>query len=143
MRDSSLRRSTWLTVSAIAAALGCGCRSSSVKIARTWAGVTAGVFPPQAQPLHLQEPQRYQRQGDVVMPAHPTADLVVVQADLLVALAEQLLDPMPRAMHPGQADARRRVGIAQGVPRPRRGLATTQHRQPLAGAHVTVLVLGL
>src|SRR2546421_13014309 len=116
MRASSLRRNTLLTTTAIAAALGRGCRSNSVKIARTCAGVTAGVFPPQLQSLQLEEPQRHQRQGHMVMPTHPTADFVVIQADLLVALREQLLDPVPRPMHLRHLPPPRRVGVAQRVP---------------------------
>src|SRR5438477_1542674 len=77
MRASSLRRSTPLTTSATRAGLGLGSWSSSVKIARTWGTVTAGVFPPQPQPLGLQEPQGQKRQRHVVVPAHPAAHLVV------------------------------------------------------------------
>ena len=91
MRASSLRRSTWLTTSAIRAGPGLGSRSSSVKSCRTWGTVTAGVFSPQPLPLDLEEPQGQQRQGHVMMPAHPTADLVVPQAHLPLGLLQQLL----------------------------------------------------
>ena len=46
MRDSSLRRSVRLTNSATWSSPGAGLRNNSVKIARTCAPVTAGVFPP-------------------------------------------------------------------------------------------------
>src|SRR6266404_991576 len=117
MRVSSLRRSTWLTTSATRAALGLGSWSNSVKIARTCGTVTAGVFSPQPQPLGLQEPQRQQRQRHVVMPAHPTAHLVVVQPDLALALLEHLLDPVAGRMHPRHLATPRLPRVGQRVPR--------------------------
>src|SRR5579872_3697875 len=96
MRDSSLRRRTALTTAAIRSASGAGSRSSSVNTCRTWDAVTAGVFPPQTQTLGLQEPQRQQRQGHVVLPAHPTAHLVLGQPHLLLALLQPLRDALPR-----------------------------------------------
>src|SRR5215813_8514483 len=105
MRDSSLRRRTALTVAAIRSAVGAGSRSSSVNTCRTCDAVTAGVFPPEAQPLQLQEPQRQQRQRHVVLPAHPTPDLVMGQPDLLLALFQPLLDAVPRPVHPRQLPA--------------------------------------
>src|SRR3954447_3039946 len=92
MRASSLRRKTRLTDSAISRAVGGRLRSNSVKIARICATVTAGVFPPHPPALQDEEPQRQQRERDVVMPAHPTADLGVRQAHLPLALPEHLLD---------------------------------------------------
>src|SRR5438445_236179 len=50
MRASSLRRSTWLTSSAICRALGGGSRSSRANTARICGSVRAGVFPPQPPP---------------------------------------------------------------------------------------------
>ena len=98
MRASSLRRSTPLTTSATRAGLGLGSWSSSVKIARTWGTVTAGVFPPQPQPLGLQEPQGQKRQRHVVVPAHPAAHLVVPQPHLPFARLQQFLDAVPLAL---------------------------------------------
>src|SRR5919201_5135920 len=143
MRASSLRRSTRLTASAIAPGLGGSGRNSSVKIARTWATVTAGVFPPQPQPLTLQEPQGYERQRHLVMPADPTTHLVMVQTDRAIALSEQFLDAVPAPMHLRHVAAPRRVGVAERVPGLRLGFATAEHRQALAGADAAVGVLGL
>src|SRR4051812_24832578 len=112
MRASSLRRKTRLTDSAISRAVGAGLRSNSVKIARIWDTVTAGVFPPEPLPLQYQEPQRQQRQRDVVMPPHPAPDLVMRQPHLALALLEHLLDPVPARPRPhllGQRGLRRRV----------------------------------
>src|SRR5437588_4333823 len=117
MRDSSLRRSTWLTASAIAAASGWGWRSKAVKSARTCAAVTAGVFPPQPQPLQLQEPQGQQRQSHVVLPAHPTAYLILRQADLLLALLQTLLDAVSPAVHLRQLPTPRLPRVGQRIPR--------------------------
>src|SRR5579872_7625737 len=98
MRASSLRRSTALTAAAISTNRGRGRRSNSVKISRTCGTVSAGFFPPQPQPLQLQEPQRQQGERHVVLPPRPTAHLVVVQPHLLVALLEQLLHLVPRPL---------------------------------------------
>ncbi len=68
-------------------------------ICRIWGTVTAGVFPPKP-PLQAQEPQRQERQRHVVVPADPTADLVMIQTGLAVAGLEKLLDPVPLALHP-------------------------------------------
>src|SRR3954452_22695947 len=122
MRDSSLRRSTWLTTAAIRAALGAGSRSRSVNTARTCGTVTAGVFPPPPQPLHLQEPQRQQRQRHVVVPAHPAAHLVVPKPYLLLAFFQQPLHPVPLPVYPRQLPALALAGVGQRVPRPRRRL---------------------
>src|SRR6266852_4491813 len=143
MRASSLRRSTSLTTAATRAALGLGSWSSSVKIARTCGTVTAGVFPPQPQPLGLQEPQRQKRQRHVVVPADPTAHLVVAPPDLALALLERLLDPVAAAMHPRHLPTPRLPRVGQGVPRRRLLLATSDHRQALARPDVAVLLLGL
>src|SRR5437763_12693906 len=119
MRDSSLRRSTALTTAAIRSTLAAGARSNSVNTARTCGTVTAGVFPPQPQPLPLQEPQRQQRQRHVVVPAHPTPHLVVLQPYFPVPFLQQLLDPVTRPMHPGHLRTPRLTRVAQRVPRPR------------------------
>ncbi len=96
----------------MSAALGGSGRSNSVKIARTCATVTAGVFPPQAQSLALQKPQRQQRQRHMMMPADPTAYLIMVQTDLAIALREEFLDLVPCAMHLGDLAAPRVVRVA-------------------------------
>src|SRR4051812_44674815 len=98
MRDSSLRRNTALTTAVIRSTLGLGSFSSSVNTARTCGTVRAGVFPPQSQPLGLQEPQGQQRQRHVMAPAYPTAHLIVRQTHLLLALLQPLLNPVPRPM---------------------------------------------
>src|SRR3954447_3519199 len=106
MRASSLRRKTRPTDSAISHAVGGRLRSNSVKIARICATVTAGVFPPHPPTLQDEEPQGQQRQRDVVMPAHPTADLVMSQAHLPLALLQHLLDLVPARPCPHQFDQR-------------------------------------
>src|SRR4051812_1776006 len=122
MRDSSLRRSTRLTCSAICSGLGGGSRRSWLKICRTWGGVTAGVFSPQPAPLQRQEPQRHKCQGHVVVPAHPATHFVVPQAALAFPFLEPLLDPVPLAMPPPQGGPPLLpAGIADGVPRLRLG----------------------
>src|SRR5438093_450734 len=132
MRASSLRRSTCVTTSAIRSALAAGSLNNSVNTARTCGTVTAGVFPPQPQPLHLQEPQRQQRQRHVVVPAHPAAHLVMPQPHLALALLQQLLHAVPPAVRPRQLPALRLAGVAQRVPRPWLLLAAAQHHQALA-----------
>src|SRR5919197_396610 len=120
MRASSLRRSTRLTSAAICPGPGGGRLSSWLNTWRTWAGVTAGVFPPQPPPLPRQEPQRQQRQRHVVVPAHPRTHLVLPQADLALALPEHLLHPVPLAVYPHQRGQRLLPdGVAHAVPRPR------------------------
>src|SRR5437868_14944741 len=91
MRDSSLRRSTRLTCSAICSGLGGGVRSNWLKICRTWGGVKAGVFFPQPTALQRQEPQGQQRQGHVMVPTNPAPYLVLRQADLAFAFLQHLL----------------------------------------------------
>src|SRR5262245_56441464 len=118
MRASSLRRSTWLTTSAIRLGLALGSCCRSVKIARTCGPVTAGAFSPPAQPLGLQEPQGQQREGHMVVPTDPTAHLVVPQPDLLLALAQQLFHPMPRPVRLRHLAPLRLPGIAQRIPGP-------------------------
>src|ERR1700756_3261593 len=90
MRASSLRRSTRLISSVICFGRGGGFRSRRVKISRVCATVRAGFFFPQPPPLQDQEPQRQQGERHVVVPALPTADLVMVQANLPLALLQQL-----------------------------------------------------
>ena len=82
MRASSLRRSTRLTSSAICRRLGRGRRSSRVNTCRTCDTVRAGLFFPLSLSLERHKPQRQQRQRHVVVPAHPTAHLVLSQAAL-------------------------------------------------------------
>src|SRR5512135_2740107 len=93
IRASSLRRKTRLTASAISCAVGGRFRSSSVKIARLCATVTAGVFPPESPPLQDQEPQGQQRERDVMVPAHPAADLVMGQSRLPRARSQKAVGP--------------------------------------------------
>ena len=105
-----------MTTSAIRSGLGAGDRSSRVKISRTCDTVTAGVFPPDPQPLQDQEPQRQQRQRHVVVPAHPAPHLVLPQPDFPLRRAEHLLDPVPREPDPDQLGQRHlRAGVAQRV----------------------------
>src|SRR5437870_10271611 len=111
MRDSSLRRSTALTNSAIRSAFGRGSLSSSVNTARTCGTVSAGVFPPEPQPRGLHEPQGQQRQGHVVVPARPATHLIVRQPHLLLAFLQPLLDAVPRPVHPRQLPTPRLVGV--------------------------------
>src|SRR5262249_42219776 len=57
------------------------------------------VFSPQPPRLQDQEPHRQHDQGHVVVEAAPAADLIVVQAHLLLAAQEAVLDRpavMPR-----------------------------------------------
>src|SRR5579872_4086125 len=98
MRDSSFRRSTRLTCSAISAALGGRVCNSRLNTSRNCGTVSAGIFPPQLPLLPVQEPQRQQRQRHVVVPAHPTPYLVLPQPHFPFAGAEQLLGPMPPAV---------------------------------------------
>src|SRR5262245_10463818 len=59
----------------------------------------SAAFPPQPPRLQDQEPHRQHHQGHVVVEAPPAADLVVVQAHLLLAPQEAVLDRpavMPR-----------------------------------------------
>src|SRR3954453_7159534 len=136
MRDSSLRRNTSLTFSAISRAHAGRSRSSSVKIARTCDAVTPGFFPPQPPPFPLQEPQGQKRQRHVVVPAHPRAHLVVVQPHLLAALLQQLLPPVTPPVGHHHRRQRNFLGrVARRVPRPRLLLTAPDHHQPLARAH--------
>src|ERR1700704_451480 len=79
-----------------------------------------------------------------MVPALPTADLVMVQADLAVTLLEQLLNPVPFSMredHLGQGDLGRRVG--KRVPGLRLRLRAANHYHPLDRPDVPLLVEGL
>src|SRR5579872_2550939 len=143
MRDSSLRRRTALTTAAIRSASGAGSRSSSVNTCRTWDAVTAGVFPPQTQTLGLQEPQRQQRQGHVVLPAHPAPDLVLGQPHLLLALLQPLLNALPRPVDPRQLTPPGLTVVGQRVPHPRRWLAALEDHQPLAPPDPAAVLRGL
>src|SRR5438067_1392473 len=144
MRDSSLRRSVALTCSAISRALGGRFPSSAVQIARTCDTVIGRFFFPQPQPLQLQKPQRQQCECHVVPPPHPRAHLVVVQAHLLVALLQHLLDAVmlpTRRYHLGQTHLL--GGVTQRVPRLGLLLTTLDHHQPLPWPDAAVLVLRL
>ena len=93
----------------------------------------AGVFFSHALAFQHQEPQRHERQGHVVMPAHPTPDFIVVQAHFAVAQFEHFFDAMAVIVSPDQflhRDAR--GGVAQAVVRFRRGLDGPDHQQPFA-----------
>src|SRR6266702_3904217 len=98
MRASSLRRRTRVTCSAISAARGGFGWSSRANIARSCDIVRAGLFSPQPGFLRLQEPQGQQREGHVMVPAHPRPDLVMPQADFAFAGPEQFLSPVPPAV---------------------------------------------
>src|SRR5438445_10340464 len=50
------------------------------------------VLPPQTPLLQHQEPQRQHHQRHVMMPTAPAPDLVVIQAQLLLAAQEAILD---------------------------------------------------
>src|SRR5262249_55131210 len=108
------------------------------------ATVSAGFFFAQPQPLQDQEPQGQQRQRHVVVPAVPAAHLVVAQADLPLALLQELLDPVPLPVgvhHLRQRHLGRRV--AQRVPRLGRLPQAADPPQPLHRPDVPLLVLGL
>src|SRR5713226_4623666 len=97
MRDSSLRWSTLLISSAICSGSGAGLRSSRAKITRVCAAVMACVFFPRPLLFHFQKPQRQDRQRHVVVPPHPTANFVVIQTNLAVAVLEEFLNSMALA----------------------------------------------
>src|SRR3954451_20419703 len=116
MRDSSLRRNTRETSVAMALNVGAGTRSNRVNTCRICETVMAGVFPPDSPSFQAQEPQRHQSQGHVVVPADPTADLVMIQPGFAVAGLEELFDAMPLPLgthHFRQAHLG--AGIGQGV----------------------------
>src|SRR5438128_5466106 len=97
MRASSLRlRSTCVASLAICVGPGTGLRSSRAKISWICGRVIAGVFFPKPVFFQLQEPQSENRQGHMVMPAHPTAHFVLAQAHFPFAILEQLLNCVPR-----------------------------------------------
>src|SRR5688572_22843558 len=100
MRDSSLRRSTRLTSSAICSGLGAGLLSSRLNTCRSWLAETTTFFPPDPAPLQPQEPQSQQRQGHVVVPAVPAPHLVLPQPHLPLALLKRLLGPVPLTARP-------------------------------------------
>src|SRR5262245_5135805 len=98
MRASSLRRRTRLTWAAMTE-LGGGFGSKRrEKISRSCGTVKAGIFSPQPAFLQFQEPQGQQRQGHVVMPAHPTAHLIMAQSHIPFAGRKQLLGSVPLAV---------------------------------------------
>src|SRR5271169_2741067 len=98
MRASSLRRNTRLISAAICVGPGDRGWSSLAKSWRICATVNAGVFFPHPVLLPDDEPQGQQRERHVMVPTHPTAHLVVPQADFSLAGLEQLLDAVPAAM---------------------------------------------
>src|SRR5262249_30053641 len=117
MRASSFRRNTLLTSSAIRAAVGGLGESKRAKTSRICGTVNAGVFPPQQISLKLQEPQGQDRQRQVVVPAPPRADFIMIQTDLAFPRAEQLFGAMPSAMHLDQLRQRNLGrGVRQRVP---------------------------
>ena len=72
--------------------------------------VTLGVFPPDSPSFQAQKPQRHQAKRDVVMPTHPTPNLVLRQADFAFSFLQDLLDPVPlrpRSHRFGQGDGGR------------------------------------
>src|SRR6266702_183502 len=144
MRASSVRRSTRLTSFAIWLALGGSGRSRQAMICRSCGTVTAGFFPPQPVFLLDQEPQSQQRQGHVVVPAHPTPQFVMVQPYLAFACLQQFFDvmtPTVDAHHLFQGRRDRRV--RKRVPGLRLLFDRAYHHQSLARAGPAVLVAGL
>src|SRR5438132_10397459 len=135
MRDSSLRRSTSLTWSAICSGSGGGLRSRLLKTCRTCWGVRAGVFFSQPASIQRQEPQGQQRQGHVVVPADPAAHLVVAQADLALAFLQNFLHAVALAVDPRQGGPPLPpTGVADGVPRLRLGPQAADDRERLGRA---------
>src|SRR5438270_8922317 len=82
--------------------------STTAKSWRTWGTVSAGdFFFPQPTPQPDQEVMRQQTQGQVVMPADPAADFVVVHAQFALALQDGRLDRPAHAAGPDQVLPRR------------------------------------
>ena len=134
MRVSSLRCSTVVMVAAMVCAVGAGCCSRRLNSSRTWGTVIAGVFFPHTPSLQHQEPDRQQRQRDVMMPTHPTAGFVMIQPDFAVAELKQFFDPMPVIVGLDQLfDGDMRPGVAQTVVCLRRRLDRAQDQQAFAG----------
>src|SRR5437867_10014395 len=74
---------------------------------RTWGTVSAGDFFPQLTPQPDQEVMRQQAQGQVVVPADPAADFVVVHTQFALALQDGRFDRPAHATDPDQALPRR------------------------------------
>src|SRR6266487_6486302 len=85
----------------------CRLGSTTAKSWRTWGTVSAGDFFPQPAPQPDQEVMRQQTQGEVVMPADPAADFVVVHAQFALALQDGRLDRPAHPTHPDQSLPRR------------------------------------
>src|SRR5262249_58717890 len=101
MRASSVRRAMSLTSAKSAASVRAG-TSNAARIFRSSGTVTAGAFFPHHPPLQQQVPQRQQRQRHMVVPAHPTAHLVLPQPHLPLGPLEQLLHRVPPLLEPRQ-----------------------------------------
>ena len=85
-----------------------------------------------SDPLSLQHQERDRQQGerDVMMPAHPTADFVMIQPDFAVAELEQFFDPMPVVVGIDQVLHRfAGLGVAETGVRLRDGLERADHQQ--------------
>src|SRR6266849_7411578 len=107
MRASSLRRNTRLISAAICVGPGGRGWSSRAKSWRICATVSAGGFFPHSVLLPNDEPQGQQRQRHVMVPTHPTAPLVVCQADFSLTGLEQFLDAVAAAMDHNDSFQRR------------------------------------
>src|ERR1022692_4892607 len=86
---------------------------------------------------HGEERVGEHRQRDVPVPGIPFADLIVVQAGLVLSLGEAVLDRPPRA---GQGDQLGQRCAGRGVTEEERqlALALVVHRQGTAGHQVTL-----
>ena len=76
----------------------------------------SGAFFPQPPALPHQEPERHEAGGHVVVPASPSAHLVVIEAHLALGVLESLLDQVPPRGRPDELFERRvprRVGHEQ------------------------------
>src|SRR5712692_7272138 len=144
MRDSSFRRNTRLTSSAIRSALGGFGNSKWAKTSCICGTVIAGAFPPEPVSLQLQEPQGQQGQCHMVVPAHPRTYFIMIQPDFPLARAKQFLDAMPSAMDCHDHRQRNlRPGVRQRVPTTRLSIHGADDDQTLASANAAFLVLGL
>ena len=122
---------------------GGGCCNSRVRISRTCGTVAAGVFFSHRQTLQAQEPQRQQRQRHVMMPADVTANLVMIQAGLALAVLQHLLNLVSSSVGPNPVLQRHLLrGPRQVVTDIRLApirLQMTNHNQPLFGSQPLVL----
>src|ERR1700735_3037415 len=78
-----------------------------------------------------------------MVPAGPTAHLIVPQTHLSLSLLQQFFHAMPRPMHPRDLPTPCLVRIGERVPRLRLRFTTLEYRHPLARPDVAVLILGL